>query len=675
MKKIFAVCCLLFAICAAAHGIGLNADEPKTIDAEKIEYDVKAKSIKTIGQTTITNKSGQKITLVDAYLGDKNVIASGERVRISLSARTLITADVIDKQDNITLATNATYTTCNECDENINAWEITASKLKHDNDVSMLTFYNPVLWFYDVPVFWFPRMEHPDPTVKYKSGILFPTLNSTPNMGTQINLPLYLNFSDYHDATVTFSYLTGENMLYQAEHRLNADHSEFKTRGSYTHTSLGLDRWHVFNNDSADLGEHARAFAFINRASDKTYLQQYDFYNDQPFLDSGARLELFESAGYVTTGVHFFQELRTLSPGQSNPSGNILPNIHGVYQTEPVFGNTYFSFFGDVLGLNKTGSASQRLIGSGSVVSPWILPLGQKFTLAASARYDIYSFMNSPVLFQPNDFSGFRGRFLPSAYAEWSLPFIRTGDDWSHVIEPKVRLTLQQRLSTPALVNNDSSGSLLSDAMLFADNRLSGYDVWSNGTYADYGLNWTAFSKSDFQSDVFLGQSYDFFAPQNLDPNSGFHDGFSDYVGRLEFSAQKWFSLKNRFRFSEDGFKMRHLESIARVGEANYVEAGYIRATQLNSAYMLDKMISEAVLGFGTNLTGRLSFQTRVTYNITDDRIQRLNAGLYYDHPCYTMSLEFAQDGARRLYYQPGESYFGGARVRFQFALKLTEDK
>jgi LPS-assembly protein len=305
----------LFVICMPAFGAGLDADSPKTIEAETIEYSVREKSIKTYGKTTITNESGQKLTLLDAYIGQKNTDAAGRSVDIYLSKQVHMSAATIDKRGDQTIARHATYTTCANCGDNAYAWEISATELQHDNVAHEMTFYNPVLWFYETPIFWFPVMDYPDPTVKYKSGLLFPSLNSTNNMGIQINIPVYVNFSNYHDATITMSYLTKENPLWQVEHRMNVDHAAMNTRGSFTHTNDGNDRWHIFNKDRVDLGEHARAFLFLNRTSDKTYLQQYDFYNDQPYLDSGARFEFFADGGYMTTETHFFQELRSLNNG------------------------------------------------------------------------------------------------------------------------------------------------------------------------------------------------------------------------------------------------------------------------------------------------------------------------------------------------------------------------
>jgi len=210
--------------------------------------------------------------------------------------------------------------------------------------------------------------------------------------------------------------------------------------------------------------------------------------------------------------------------------------------------------------------------------------------------------------------------------------------------------------------------------MLFSDDRLAGYDLWANGHYADYGASWKAFSPDNWSTEVFLGQSYDFYAPMKLDPNSGFHDGASDYVGRIGLYSGDWLSVLNRFRVANEGLMLRHLESTVRLGAKNYVETGYIRATQLTDALAMDRVINEAILGGGVNLTERLSLRARIIYNITDQRIQQQNMGLFYEHPCYTISLNYYKDGAERI-YPNGENYYGATRIGFQFALKLTEGK
>ena len=355
MKKIAVVlgAYLITGSCAVA-SMSVNVEEPKTIKADKIEYDLKSSVIKTSGQTEIVNKSGQRMTLVDSYISQNGDSLTGDDIKLWLGNHVYIESANIERTGNTTIARDALFTACDNCDGFGDAWKISTYKIVYKMDERMLRFYSPVLWTYNIPVLWLPFFEMPDPGVKYKTGFLTPDFGSTNKMGTQINLPFYINFSDTHDMTITTSYLTQENPLFVLEHRLNAPHSEFRTQASYTYNKEGESRWHIFNNDVIELGDNARATLFLQRASDKTYLQKYGFYSDQPYLDSGAKIELFGQSSYIVADTHIFQEMRTVYRGtNTQPSGNILPNVRGVYQTNPLFDETYMTFIADVLGLQS----------------------------------------------------------------------------------------------------------------------------------------------------------------------------------------------------------------------------------------------------------------------------------------------------------------------------------
>ncbi|MCL2017633.1 MAG: LPS assembly protein LptD [Alphaproteobacteria bacterium] len=676
--KHFLTSCIFFLISVSfAFGITLDTDSPKEIVADKIEFNPKTGSIKTVGAASISLEGGQRMTLYDAYMDEKGRFAGGRNADLTLSHRTHISADVLEKDDTITNASGIVYTACHNCDENINAWEISASRLRHDVEAQYIEFYNPIFWIYDIPIFWFPYLNYPDPTVRHKSGFLIPDMNTTNDMGSQLNLPFYIAFSDTHDATITASYLTSENLLWQAEHQLNARRSSFRTKGSYTNNKSGDTRWHIFNDDLVELGDHARINMFLQRTSDQTYLQKYGFYDDQPYLDSGARAEVFGEYGYVASEIHVFQELRASAGNKSNPSGDILPNIHGVYQTAPLFGDTYASLMGDFIGISnmENGASIQRMLGQASVTSPWTVWGGSRITLSASARYDAYNF-NNTIMLDGAGFSGTETRFLPSGYAEWALPLVNNRNDWTHVLTPQVRMTVMRRLETPAFANIDSSGTLLSDATLFANKRYSGYDLWENGEFMDYGLGWSSFYDGGISVSGFAGQTFDFSQSNDLDPNSGFHNGASDLVGRLGVEYKDWFSINNRIRVSNNTLSPRHFESVARTGtRRNYLESGYMYAVQLEDANTIANRTNEIVAGFGIGITGRFLLHARTTYNITEDKIQKQNAGIYYDHPCYMVGFEYQKDGAIRYNQDTDETYIGRTTFKLQFSLKLTEGK
>ena len=668
MKKLFAFLSL-FGL-ANAYALPLDVNSPKTIKTQKVEYDVKSGTVRTKGKTEITNAAGQRMTLQDSYISQRGEQLSGDDIKIWLGQHVYIESDNITRNGDDTIARKAMFTACYDCDKFGNAWEINATKITHDMSDRMLSFRNMVFHIYDIPVLYLPYYTMPDPGVKHKSGFLVPNMESTNKMGLQFNIPVYLYLSNTHDATFTLSYLTKENPLLQAEHRLNLAHSEFRTRGSFTHNREGENRWHIFNNDVIELGEYARASIFIARASDKTYLQKYGFYEDQPYLDSGARVELFGRSSYAVADAHVFQELRSnIRHNTAVPSGNILPNIRGVYQSDPLFAETYFTLSGDVLGIVEDGTSSQRMIGEARVTSPWTLWGGNRVTASIATRYDVYNFHNVDMV-DGDKFSGLKNRFLPSGYVEWGLPFVKSGASWSQTIEPRARLTIVRRTDQDEFAqNNDSAGAFLSDTVLFSDNRFAGYDLWENGTFADYGVRWAAFNNDGRTVEVFLGQSYDLTDRAATDINSGFHNGASDYVGRIGFNNSDWLDVSSRFRFDRDSFNLRHAETSAVIGRENYITIGHIWARQFIDAQTLAPDINEAMVGLGFRITDRWSLQFNAIYNWTEDTFLRHTGTLFYNHPCYYLSFGYRRDNAVR------EDYQGNTTIQFRFGMMIEGQK
>ena len=665
MKKLIPFLMSVFAP-IVANAMSVDTDTPKTITADKIEYDVKSETLKTSGDTEIVNQSGQRMTLTDSYLSKNGENLSGSDIKLWLGDHVYVESDNIVRSGIDTIAYDATFTACDNCDAFGDAWTITTKKITHDMESRMLRFYSPVLRTYDIPVFWLPFFEMPDPGIKHKSGFLMPDFGSTNNMGTQINIPLYISFSDTHDLTFTSSILTKENPLFQIEHRLNLNHSQYRTQGAYTHNRDGEDRWYIFNNDVIELGDYARATVYLERASDKTFLQKYGFYEDQPYLDSGATIELFGESGYVVADAHIFQELRATTGQYSVPSGNILPNVRATYQTAPLFKETYVKLNADVLGISGDGTASQRLVGDARIVSPWTLWGGNRITASVSARYDVYNFYHTDIV-DVADFSGLKDRFLPSGYVEWGLPLFRPSDNWTHVIEPRARFTAMRRTGEDQFTfNNDSAGTLLSDTTLFSDNRFSGLDLWENGTYADYGMRYSAFNQSGQMIEVFLGQTYDFSERADTDPNSGFHNGASDFVGRIEYDNSKWIDLATRFRLSREDLSPRHVETSAIIGTSrNFINIGHIWSQQFIDSHTQDDSINELMAGIGIQLTDRWSLRFNALYNMTNGQFQRHGGGIFYTHPCYYLSVEYRRDNAVKY------DYVGTTSFQFRFGMSI----
>lgn len=646
--------------------------EYKDISADKINYNAKSGNMVTSGKTEIVGKTGQRVTLLDAYMSKQN--AGGNDVIIQWNERTRIVADEFQKDGQITQADNMELTACYKCDPVGTAWTIHATDMTHYADEKNFYFRN--FWFdmYGMPILYLPYVMYPDPTVKYRSGLLIPEFGSATNLGTQFNIPMYLNFSNNHDMTVWVSLFTEENPMLMIEHRLRLEHASFDTSGSVTRTKDLLNRWHLFHKDVIELGENARLRTMIQRSSDKTYLQQYGFYDDQPFLESNAQLELFAEKGYATVGANVFQELRQeVSPGQAIiPNGDILPKIHGAYQLG-VADNLYARVTGDIMRISDFGEgwSVNRGIAEGRIIAPLEL-LWQRITLSAALRSDLYQYNDMPLA-QAKE----AARFLPSGYIDWEMPFVRTSNGFTQIIKPKARITVMGKSDSTDFLNMDSAGALLSDTTLFINNRYPGYDVWVNGTYADYGISFAGYDTDGRGVEIFVGQTFDFGTDNKFDINSGYHNGASDIVGRLGINPKHWFGITNRFRFGKDDASLRHLETELRIGTKNYMTFGYIWAVQFtpaDDAYITEENISEGVIGAGLYFTDRLVFRAQGVYNFTHGVPQRYDVGIYYEHPCYNLGIVYIVDNAYKTYNADNELDFRGvSSFKLKFSIKMGQ--
>ena len=75
--------------------------------------------------------------------------------------------------EKITNVNKASFTLCKKNDK-CPPWVLNAEKIKHDSKKKIIFYDNAWLKVYDVPVFYFPKFFHPDPSVKRQSGFLMP---------------------------------------------------------------------------------------------------------------------------------------------------------------------------------------------------------------------------------------------------------------------------------------------------------------------------------------------------------------------------------------------------------------------------------------------------------------------------------------------------------------------
>ena len=82
-----------------------------------------------------------------------------------------------------------------------------------------INYKNALLKVYDVPVMYFPKFFHPDPTVKRKSGFLIPSIKNSANSTKLFSIPYFSVISQNKDFTFTPRLYSNDNFLLQTEYR------------------------------------------------------------------------------------------------------------------------------------------------------------------------------------------------------------------------------------------------------------------------------------------------------------------------------------------------------------------------------------------------------------------------------------------------------------------------
>ena len=125
----------------------------------------------------------------------------------------------------------------------------------HDNKKKTIYYDNALIKVYDIPIFYLPKLSHPDPTVKRRSGFLIPSYNDTKNLGSSISVPYFWAIAEDRDLTINSKLFATEHPLFLGEYKqvfknsyltLDFGHTEGYKKAS-GNKKLG-DKSHVFLN-------------------------------------------------------------------------------------------------------------------------------------------------------------------------------------------------------------------------------------------------------------------------------------------------------------------------------------------------------------------------------------------------------------------------------------------
>ena len=235
-----------------------------------------------------------------------------------------------ESEDNVTKIKKGVFTSCKD-DTDCPPWVVTASEITHDKNKKQLIYDDAVIKIYNVPVLYFPKFFHPDPTVKRQSGLLKPTLNSSNILGSSLNTPYYHVISQNKDFTFRPTIFDSDIKMFQNEFRVKNKNSSAIVdfayvdgyQSSLSNKSNSLS--HIFAKFDANLAwenfNQSDLIVSLKKVSNDTYLKIFDgniFKNkttpkDYNVLNSEAKLIVNNNNFNFITGFQSFEDLNLSS--------------------------------------------------------------------------------------------------------------------------------------------------------------------------------------------------------------------------------------------------------------------------------------------------------------------------------------------------------------------------
>src|SRR4051812_15277466 len=209
-----------------------------TLEADRVVYEQTTKRMRAEGNARFTEADGKVVHGEIIDLTDQFRDGFVDSLQLEAADRTRFAAPRAErKEGRYTVFQNGVYTACEPCKDDPSKparWQVRATRIIHDDTEKMIYFEDARLEFLGFPMFYWPYLSTPDPSVKRKTGFLIPKFGYSTQFGLYGSTPYFWALAPNYDVTLTPTLTSKQGLLMQAEwrHRL--------INGSYSIKAAGI---------------------------------------------------------------------------------------------------------------------------------------------------------------------------------------------------------------------------------------------------------------------------------------------------------------------------------------------------------------------------------------------------------------------------------------------------
>ena len=555
------------------------------LTADQVVYDQSVNKLIAEGNAQLKDPNGS-ITRADRFEAlDDFRDAFIQSLSVVTKDDTRIAAERATRRDgNISEYEQGKFTPCKSDAGMPPLWCIGAAHIIHDQQAATITYQDAQFELFGVPVLYLPYFQHPDPSVKRRSGFLMPSYSNSSTLGFGVEIPYYFALASNYDFTFHPKYWSKQGVLLHGDWRMRTETGQFTVNLAGIHqddpvTSGGEEGWRGSLQTRGQFGLSSwwRFGWDVTVESDATFRR---FYQLDPILQTDrvntVYLQGMSERNYFAAKLYQFGGL--LLDDTVNTDSRVLPVIDYNYIfAQPVLGGE-LSFNGHVRSLTRDdGTDNNRIMVEASWRRKMIDPIGQTWTPFGSVRGDLFDYANArdpnTLALIPDD-TVFRG--VAAGGVLYSYPFVAHTGFGSHTIEPMAQLiTRQNKIDQRRLPDEDARSLVYDDTLLFDIDKFSGYDRYETGTRANVGLQYTFQASNGMYGRAVFGQSFQLAGDNpyadpglalvnnyNFSPLNGLGTKSSDYVAGVYVTPITGLNLISQSRFNEHDWSLQRQDSI-----------------------------------------------------------------------------------------------------------------
>lgn len=538
-------------------------------------------------------------------------------------------------------------------------WQIRARRVIHDQEEKQLYFEDAQFRVMDTPIFYLPRLRLPDPSLERATGFLVPSLYNSSLLGTGVRVPYFLRLGDHKDLTIT-PFLTTKSRTLELRYRQAFRNGRMQFDAAVSNDDVGTRsrRGYLFGQGAFTvLGDYTLRFD-IEAVNDDTYLLEYG-YSEKDRLDSEISIERARRDAYVRGAITYFNSLgfRVPSPGVRE-SNNTLPTLVGNAEYERrlhpaalggeirlgMLAHSHLRSSGLItdgpdFDVWADGHDIGRLTLSADWHQGWTLPGGVLTHLRTGLALDAFEVRQAGLT------SASRAtEASPSVELELRWPLLKsTAAGVTHVIEPMVQLAWTGG-SNPFVPNDESTRIEFDEGNLFSTSRFTAPDRRERGFRGAYGVSWTRFAPSGFESSLAVGQlvrdeaQLEATGLDSFTSSSGLNGKVSDVLVAGQVKTGGGLVLTARSLF-DGGLSTTKAEARASWNNpkgslgATYIWLG--RDPAENRGTTVSEWSFDASYRLSRHWTGSANWR----YDVASDESVRAGLGLTYTNECVDISL------------------------------------